>query len=323
MASTLYTSLNYRTVQADIAAAEFPNLSKLMASGAVQIDPNPPFKGQGGVAFNVPYFMEVVGADVVPTAATDGTRQAITSNQDVGTITEREYILGVEESAKLAVGTGQDIGSEIERQVPNYWVKRLDIALYNVLSGAFAAASGCMNSATYFVVDTGSSFAYNVVKDIMNLGAVGSNWADFKIWVMHSKQFAQALDNGLVNYVEAGAFGERLLYTGTIPTILGKQVVVDDNIVDTSGETYLLKPGALYLGFQKDFGVEFQRDASLAGGTDEYCLRAAFMPHLFGLTYGGSAKPTNATLATAGSWTLSQSTDYKLFKAIKVKFANT
>src|SRR5512138_193030 len=116
MASTLYTGIQYRTVSADHAAAEFPNASALIASGAVQIDPNPAFKGGGGVSYNVPYFLEISGADVVPTAASDGTRNAIATFKDVGPITAREYGLGIEASAQLAIGANESINAEVERQ---------------------------------------------------------------------------------------------------------------------------------------------------------------------------------------------------------------
>lgn len=319
MAGTLYSSLQYRTVSAEHVAAEFTGLSPLIGSGAVQVDPNPPFKGQGGITFNVPYFLEITGADVVPAAATDGSQNAIATFKDVGVITERQYGLGVEESAKLAIGGNESVGSEIERQVANYWQKRLAVALYSVAKGAFASA---MNG-TQFVVSPGTKFDPACVESVVSLSAVGDEWPMYSIWLMRSAQFAQALNAGIVTYMSAGAFGERLLVSGNIPTILGKQVVVDDNIQETDGTTYLCKPGAFYLGFQKDFGVEMQRDASFAGGTDEYWLRAAFMPHMFGLNYAGAAKPTNSTLATAGSWTLSQTTEYKLHKIVKIKFENS
>jgi hypothetical protein len=319
MASTLYTSLQYRTVSAEHAAAEFTSLSPLIASGAVTVDPNPPFKGGGGITYNVPSFLEITGADVVPTAASDGTRNAIATFKDVGVVTEREYGLGVEESAKLAIG-GEGVGSEITRQVANYWQKRLAIALYSVAKGGFATA---MSSSTIFALAPGTKFDPLAMESIVGLTAVGDEWANYRIWLMRSTQFAQLVAGGFVTYMQAGAFGERLLMSGDIPTILGKQIVVDDNIQETDGTTYLCKPGAFYLGFQKDFGVEMQRDASLGGGTDEYWLRAAFMPHMTGLTYGGVAKPTNATLATGASWSLSQTTEYKLNKVVKIKFENS
>jgi hypothetical protein len=319
MAGTLYTSLQYRLVTADHLAAEIPSVAKLIASGAVRVDANPPFRNQGGIYFEVPQFLEITGADVVPTADTDGTKQAVATFKDKGVITAREYLIAVENSAKLAAG-GDVIGPEIMAQVAPYWAKRTQIALYNVLSGAFAS-SGAMDSA-YFVHTPGTTMTTVSVAQITALSSVGDNWDQYRIWIVNAKQYGQLVDAGQVQFLQAGAFGERTLLTGAVPTFLGKQIVVDDNLVDTDGTTYLLKPNAMYLGFQSDASVEYQRLGTFAGGTDAYAFRAAFMPHLTGLTYGGAAKPTNGTLATAGSWSLSQTTDYKLFKSIKIKFVN-
>lgn len=321
MASTTFGDVQYRTVTAAHAAAEFPSSSGLIASGAVVVDANPPFRGQGGITYNVPHFLELSTAAASSTAATDATLGAISTFKDVGIVCERELPVGVEDVAVRAIGQDSDIGGEIVRQSPQYWAKQAALDLYNVVKGAFASA---MSSSTYFVKNIDSPFTRRGVLDVIKMTSVGDQWQEYRIWVMHSTQFAQALDDGIVNYVNAGSFGERLLQVGDIPTIFGKQVVVDDNIVETTGETYLFKPGALYLGIRKDFGVEYERKVTLAGGTDAFMLRAEYMPHLYGLTWNTTVTPRTArsTLATGGSWSLSQSTDYKLFRAIKVKFTN-
>lgn len=318
MAATVYTGVNYRTVQADHVAAEMPSAAQLVASGAVRVDPNPPFKSQGGVTFEVPHWLEITTADAAPSAATDATLGAISDFKDIGVICQRQLPVGVERSTILALGN-QPINQEILNQVPGYWAKRTQVALYNVLKGAFASAM----SGSQFVKDMGTTMASVTVKDIIGLTCVGDQWEAFKVWVMSPTQYGQLVDAGLVTWVNAGAFGERVLLTGAVPTFLGKQIVYDGNIADTDGTTYLLKPGAMYLGFQSDPSVEYERKATLAGGTDAYMFHCDFMPHLFGLNYAGAAKPENSTLATGGSWTLSQTTNYQLNKAVKIKFENS
>jgi len=318
MAATVYTGVNYRTVQADHVAAEMPSKGKLFGAGAVRIDPNPPFRSQGGSTFEVPHWLELSTADAAPTAATDATLGAISDFKDIGVICQRQLPVGVERSVLLALGD-QPIGDEILSQVPGYWSKRMQVALYSVLKGAFASAM----SGAEFVKDLGVPMTSVSVADIIGLSCIGDQWEEFKIWVVSPTQFGQLTDAGLTTYVNAGAFGERALQTGVVPTFLGKQIVMDGQIQETDGSTYLLKPNGLYLGFQSDPGVEYERKATLAGGTDAYMFQAAFMPHLFGLNYAGAAKPTNTTLATGASWTLSQTTDYQLHKAVKIKFANT
>lgn len=317
MASTTNSSMQTRTVTADYVAAEFPNVSKLVASGAVQVDPNPPFKGigGGGYVFNVPHYYEFTTADVVPDVDdTAGTRNALSTYQDIGIVSYRISSMSVKDTAITFAGA--DIEGEIVRQIPNYWAKRTDIAIYNVMKGGFASAM----SGTQFVKDLGTAFNRRSVVDTIKLTAVGSAWDQFRIYLMRSTQFAQAIDDGIVNYVNAGSFGERLLNSGDVPTIFGRQVVVDDNIVETDGSLYLVKPQGLYLGFQKDFGVERERRPDLGGGLTTYWMTACFMPFMHGLTFAGTstAYPTNTTLATGASWTLTQTTDYQYNKAVKL-----
>ena len=321
MGSGLYSSVQYRAVFAQHAMAFFPGASKLIASGAVVIDPNPPFRGQGGLTYSVPAFHSIASTtakSVVPTAATDGTRNALATWKDVGTITEREYGVANEQSLLLALGSDQDPNGEIERQTGEFWGQECSLSLISVLKGAFADAM----SGAQFVAGPAVPMGNVTPSDLIGLACVGDQWSTFTIWIVPSKQYGQLLDAGLIKTFEAPMFSERLVQNGVIETFLGKQIVVDDNIA-TDGSTYLLKPGAMYLGYQSDPRVEYQYDASLGGGTHEFWFRSAYMPHLYGLNYAGAVKPTNTTLETGASWTLSQSTTYKLHKAVKILFANT
>lgn len=321
MASTAISSMVIRLITTEHMAAEMPSLSQLIASGAVTVDPNTPAKA-GGNYLEIPEFMEYTTADVViPDDDTDGTRNALATAKDVGVVCRRENGIGVKDSAEIA--SGEDINAEALAQAPGYWAKRMNIALYNVLKGCFASALSGSNH----VYDAAAPFTRTAIPEVMRAGAVGDQWDKYSIWVMRGVQFAQAFADGIVNYVNAGAFGERLLTTGQIPTIAGKQVVVDDNIVETDGSTYLLQPNALYLGFQSPFRVETQRDASIGGGIWEHWFRAHFIPHCRRTAYqtGAGTNPTNTVLATGSSWSLTgtaAATDPKLVKVFKVKFAN-
>ena len=319
MAATTISNMIVPVIQADYMAAVFPSLSPLLGSGVVEIDPNPRFRDQGGNLFDVPQYLEFSTASVAqPTGDSEGTKNPLATSKDTGVICRRETGLASLDQSSLA--SGSNISAEIQRQAPIYWAKDTAKTLYNALSGLFATALAGAN----FTLAVPDTFKPSAVKDIGAMGAVGDTWPTFTIWLMRSTQFFQAINEGLVNYVNAGAFGERLLQTGQVPTILGKQVIVDDNIADVDGSTYLCKPGALYLAFQQNFAVEYQRDASIGGGTDEYWLRAHYMPHPRGGVYGGAASPTNTTLATGASWSAASalSTDPKLARVVKVKFNN-
>jgi hypothetical protein len=333
MASTNIAAAVIRTITTDYLTAEVPSASKLLASGAVTVDSNPPFfsanvpgsglpsaNGSGGGATVViPENLEFTTADAA--IADDDNDEALNSlatSSDTGVVVRRTGNMAVKDSAVVA--SAEDFNAEALGQAPGYWAKRIDITLYNVLSGAFATA---LNSASHRL-DPGTPFQRSAIPNIMKAAAVRDQWPLYSIWLMNGIQFADAFNDGIVQYVNAGQFGERLLMTGDVPTIAGKQVIVDDNIPETDGTTYLLKPGSLYLGFQSNLTVETARFAAKGGGLWAHFIRQHYVPHLRRVVYAGAANPTNSTLATGASWTASNAltANAKLMGAFKIRFEN-
>ena len=337
MASTTIAAAVVRTITTDYLAAEMPSAAKLIASGAVTVDPTPPFfsgnvpggvnvagtpsaNGSGGGATVViPEHLEFTTADTqIPDDDTEETLNAMTTASDTGVVVRRSANMAVKDSAVVA--SAEDFNAEAIRQAPGYWAKRIETAIYNSLTGCFATA---LNSASY-VLSPGTPFQRNAIPAIMKAASIKDQWPLYSIWLMNGVQFADAFNDGLVTYVEAGQFGERLLMTGEIATIAGKQVVVDDNIPETDGTTYLLKPNSLYLGFQTNLTVETARYARLGGGLWAHFIRQHYVPHVRRMIYGGAANPTNATLALGASWTVSGAltANSKLTGVFKIRFEN-
>lgn len=341
MASTNIAAAVVRTITTQYLAAEMPSANQLIASGAVDVDANPPFfsatlpqagagalpgmlsaNGSGGGATVViPEHLEITGADgAIPDDDTELTLVTMATSSDTGVVVRREKNISVKDSAVVA--SAENFNAEFARQVPQYWANRIGAALYSCLTGAFTT-SGVLNTDAWRL-DVGGPFSRSSIPDVMKATSMRDQWPLFRVWIMSGVQFAQAFADGIVQYVEAGAFGERLLTSGEIPTIAGKQVVVDDTIPDADGTTYLCKPGALYVGFQTNLVLETARDAGKGGGMWKHYIRQHYVPHVRRLVYAGAANPANTVLDDAASWTLSTaaSTDPKLVKVFKVKFTN-
>jgi len=89
---------------------------------------------------------------------------------------------------------------------------------------------------------------------IDTMGLLGDNADNFTTIIMHSKVFNDFLKAGLVQFGQTN-FGNSILESGDMPTILGRRVIVSDNVpvenytVGTSNftryTTYIAQNGAI------------------------------------------------------------------------------
>ncbi len=124
--------------------------------------------------------------------------------------------------------------------------------------------------------------------------------------VVHSKIYADAVNLGMVTYINAGTFGEKVLVSGDIPIIAGKRVVIDDTlcaIETTKYPSYIIAGQPWYLGFQRNVRIDTDKDILTAGGKNIIAWYVDFAPHIKGVGYAGAVNPTTATLETGASWT--------------------
>jgi hypothetical protein len=142
---------------------------------------------------------------------------------------------------------------------------------------------------------------------------------DIDTIILHSIKYAQFVKDGFIKYIDAGEYGSNMLYKGTIPTYLGKKVVINDTLcasftdgAATKYPTYLVKGQPWYLGYQKTLNVKYDEDILTGGGKQELAWYTHFLPHVRGVSYtSATANPTTANLATASSWT-QKAQDYNI-----------
>ncbi len=192
-----------------------------------------------------------------------------------------------------------------------WWAKEIDLSLLAVLAGAFDPSAGVLKDT--HVLDIGGSsaavalsFAY-----VVEAGALlGDRANDLRALVVRSEVAADLVREAGVKF-DARPIGDTpFLATGVY--VGGARLVISD-LLPSSGSgalteytSYLLGPSALWVATQQSIR-EFRAVVPSLPAID-LTTSWHYAPGVTGLTAASAAiNPVNATLATAGTWTLSVS----------------
>lgn len=296
-------------------------LSALVQSGALVHDSVLSADLSGaGLTFNEPSFRDL--GNVAENTSTDNEASASTP-QKIATQTEIQVRKSRNQSwssmdlveALIAV----DPMNVMAQRVGNYWALRLQAMFVAVMKGVFAdndaAPSGTDTHTQYDMKLDISGGAYAAgVTDFSAEAFVdacvtmGDAMGNLTLMTVHSIVYARMIKNNLIDFIP-DSFGDM-----TVPTFMGKRVVVDDGMPFTSGvfETWLFGTGAVRLGMGlPKVPTEVWRNPSAGdgGGQEVLFSRKEFCVAPKGYAYIGtspSGGPTNAAtsnnLAAAGSW---------------------
>jgi hypothetical protein len=242
-----------------------------------------------------------------PVAATDMDVNFSGTYQDVGCILRRGYALGVEDVSRFAGGDPENAyASYLANQIGHHAGRNIERTFFEgVLLGLFNT-SGTLRSSHVKVAASGLT-----VSDVEDgRWLVGENGGSYDFIMMHSTVYKNYSKNELVNYSDtARAMYQEmgLQYGGRIG---GQDILLNDRVYSSGNtyHTYLMKRGALFLGFQRDLNIEYDRQILKAGGTDVWKYTAYFSPHVPGTSFTGTAPTgvggaTDANLYTVGNWT--------------------
>lgn len=296
--------------------------SRLIRSGAVQVDGElSTLLSGGGVTFNQPFFKDV--ENDAENVSTDDPAVFSTPNK-LGTDKEVQVRLSRNNSWSSMDLTGQLAGADpmaaIANRVGEYWARRAQLAFVATINGVFAdnaaapaASEHVQNDMTYDV--SGASF----VDGVTNFSAeafidttvtMGDSMGDLTMVMMHSLVYARVLKNNLIDFVADSVNGQAV----SVPTFLGREVIVDDGVPRTSGvfNTWLFGAGAVQLGAgspKVPTEVERKPDAGTGSGQDVLYNRVEWIIHPVGHAYMGTPAnggPSNAAttnnLAHVDSW---------------------
>lgn len=293
--------------------------SRLISSGAVASDER--FRSLlsgGGLTFNVPSFKDL--DNDAENTSSDDPNTSSTPNK-IGTATEIQVRCSRNNSWSsmdlTAALAGADPMAAIGNRVAEYWARRLQAMFVATMKGIFAAnalaspVGAVQNDMTFDV--SGASYSAGVTDFsaeafIDACLTMGDSMEDLSLVLMHSIVYGRAQKNNLIDFIPDSE--GRV----SIPTFLGRQVVVDDGVPFTGGvfDTWLFGAGAVRFGSgDPAVPTEVYRApaAGNGGGQDVLHNRVEWLMHPTGNAYIGtpaSGGPSNAAtsnnLAAAASW---------------------
>jgi len=294
-------------------------LSRIIQSGAAVRDPFiDGLLSGGGNTFTIPFFKDLDNddPDVVTDAAPgveDSTPKKISADEEVAVRLVRHNSWS--SASLVAELIAADPMAAIASRVASYWDRQDQRLMIAVAKGVFA--NNATTTDEHHTKDdmvhdvSGAAFSAGVTSFSANafidtVLTMGDAMDDLKMIAVHSVVYARMQKNNLIQFIP-DARGEI-----TIPTFLGRRVIVDDGVPMPSAgvfETWVFGAGAFRTGEGEYAGpaVEMERKASAGkgGGVDILHNRRVQTMHPTGYSYVGAASkggPTNAVLANAASW---------------------
>jgi hypothetical protein len=282
----------------------------------------------GGITFQVPSFRDLdndpdrISTDTsVPFANADAALPAgvVRPPDPLKTSTMKEIAVRLNRNNSWsstdlsAILAGADPMESIAARVSNYWIRRMQAAFVATWNGVIA--DNVVNDAGDYVNDvSGAGF----VDGVTNFSAeafldtavtMGDSMEGLTGVMVHSVVYNRMQKNNLIDFIP-DAEGRV-----TIPTFLGREVIVDDGMprVGSVYDTWLFGAGATQIGVgSPPVGTEIDRKAGggNGGGQDVLYSRVMWSMHPSGHAWVGTAGdggPANtgtagSDLDEAGSW---------------------
>lgn len=296
--------------------------SRLIRSGALTMDAR--LSGAlagGGLTFNEPSFKDLDDDDENISSDDPGVDS---SPKKIGTATEIQVRLSRNNSWSSMDLAGDLAGADpmlaIGNRVSDYWVRRLQKAFTSTMNGVFAdnaaAPVGTEHVQNDMTVDvSGAGFVDGVTNFTSEAFidatlTMGDSMESLGMIMVHSVVYGRMQKNNLIDFVQDSINGEVV----SVPTFLGRTVIVDDGVPFTGGifQSWLFGAGALRMGMgSPKVPTEVDRKASAGngGGQDVLHNRHEWIIHPVGYQFAGTPAaggPSNAAtannLAHADSW---------------------
>jgi hypothetical protein len=296
--------------------------SRLIQSGALARSPFlDNLLAGAGSSFNVPSFTDLdndadrISTDTSVDDFAGGTARPVPNK--IGTATEIATRLSRNNSWSsgdlVATLAGADPMDAIAGRVSDYWARRLQVAFVASMVGILA--DNTANDAGDYTNDVSGGAYLPGVTDFTTEAFIdttltmGDSMEDTTVVMVHSVVFSRMQKNNLIDFIP-DARGEV-----TIPTFLGRQVVIDDGLPVTGSvyDTWLFGGGAVLLGVgSPPVGTEVEREAGGGNGGGQEILysRQEWSIHPVGHAFVGTVPnggPANtstagADLDEAASW---------------------
>lgn len=299
MAVTLSTDVIVPSVFAKYVTEKTATKSALFQSGIIAPVPTLNLLGsEGGQQINMPFWQDLTGADEVLSQSGALTPAKITASKDIAVLHARGKAWAVNDLAKAL--SGDDPMGAIADLVSDYWARRMQDLVLSTLKGVFAASS---MSAAVSDISAGAGAAAVISADaVMDaIQLLGDAKDKLTAIAMHSATETKLAKLDLIDYLQDSEGNP------TIPTYLGKRVIVDDSLPVSSGvyTTYIFGAGAFGYG-EGNAPVPVETDRDSLSGVDYLINRRHFVLHPRGVKWTGTAAgiaPTNTECEDSAAWT--------------------
>ena len=319
MATTRLADIIDVTIFRDLPQIEGPEKTRFFESGIITRNglldelANAP-----GKSIELPYWNDLDGSVETNYSSDDPTSSATPQKATQGEqIARKAFVNQGWQAADLASelamgGTAMEaIRARTDRYFARQWQRRLVAATNGVLADNVANYSSDMviDVASESIAGQSATTRFNRDAFTEALYTAGDSAEIFTTIAVHSVVMAQMVKNNDIDFIPDSDG------MATIPTYMGKRVIVDDGLTVTAGTTdgfkynsVLFGPGAFGYGVGSPITpVEIEREAAQGdgGGIETLWVRNTWLLHPFGFQQTGTPADvsfTQAELALAAQW---------------------
>jgi len=307
------------TIFRDLPQIEGPEKTRFFESGIITRNglldelANAP-----GKSIELPYWNDLDGSAEVNYSSDDPASSATPQKVTQGEQTARKAFVNqgwqaADLASELAMGgtAMEAVRARTDRYFARQWQRRLIAATNGVLADNVANDSSDMviDVAAEATGDQDAATRFNRDAFTEALYTAGDSAEMFTTIAVHSAVMAQMVKNDDIDFIPDS------LGMATIPTYMGKRVIVDDGLTVTAGSTngfkytsVLFGPGAFGYGVGSPItpvAIDRNEEQGDGGGIETLWVRNTWLLHPFGFEQTGTPSGisfTQAELATAAVW---------------------
>jgi len=307
------------TIFRDLPQIEGPEKTRFFESGIITRNglldelANAP-----GKSIELPYWNDLDGSTEVNYSSDDPASSATPQKITQGEQTARKSFVNqgwqaADLASELAMGgtAMEAVRARTDRYFARQWQRRLIAATNGVLADNVANYSGDMviDVASESIAGQSATTRFNRDAFTEALYTAGDSAEIFTTIAVHSVVMAQMVKNNDIDFIPDSDG------MATIPTYMGKRVIVDDGLTVTAGTTdgfkynsVLFGPGAFGYGVGSPItpvAIDRNEEQGDGGGIETLWVRNTWLLHPFGFQQTGTPAGvsfTQAELALAAQW---------------------
>ena len=307
------------TIFRDLPQIEGPEKTRFFESGIITRNglldelANAP-----GKSIELPYWNDLDGSAEVNYSSDDPASSATPQKVTQGEQTARKAFVNqgwqaADLASELAMGgtAMEAVRARTDRYFARQWQRRLIAATNGVLADNVANDSSDMviDVAAEATGDQDAATRFNRDAFTEALYTAGDSAEMFTTIAVHSVVMAQMVKNNDIDFIPDSDG------MATIPTYMGKRVIVDDGLTVTTGDengfkytSVLFGPGAFGYGVGSPItpvAIDRNEEQGDGGGIETLWVRNTWLLHPFGFEQTGTPSGisfTQAELATAAVW---------------------